>query len=142
MQQGEWIYYKREDEKWKGPAKIIGIDGKKLVVSQWRLTSRVAAGMSVLVGEEFIPISEEGPDKEKLEMKVDNPNLRTVFEEEWCVGKNSEGQWVTSTEGNELSSEVDHNADDIVEGESVGHVSQQENLGARKGKEKVVLRKR
>ena len=34
LQQGEWIYYKQEDEKWKGPAKIIGIDGKKLVVSQ------------------------------------------------------------------------------------------------------------
>ena len=33
LQQGEWIYYKREDEKWKGLAKIIGIDGKKLVVS-------------------------------------------------------------------------------------------------------------
>ena len=36
---------------------------------------------------------------------------------------------------------VDHNGDDIVEGESVGHVSQQENLSARKFKEKVVLRK-
>ena len=33
---------------------------------------------------------------------------------------------VTSTEANELLLEVDHNADDIVEGESVGHVSQQE----------------
>ena len=75
-------------------------------------------------------------------MKVDNPNLRiNVFQEEWCVCKNSEGQGVTSTEGNELSSEVDHNADDIVEGESVGHVSQQEKLSARKVKEKVVLRK-
>ena len=73
---------------------------------------------------------------------MDNPNQRTnVFQEEWCVGKNSEGQRVTSTEGNELSSEVDHNADDIVEGDSVGHVSQQENLSARKVKEKVVLRK-
>ena len=28
LQQGEWIYYKQEDEKWKGPAEIIGIDGK------------------------------------------------------------------------------------------------------------------
>ena len=98
--------------------------------------------MSVCVGEEFISISEEGSDKEKPEMKVDNPNLRTnVFQEEWCVGKNSEGQGVTSTEGNELSPEVDHNADDIVEGESVSYVSQQENLSARKVKGKVVLRK-
>ena len=40
LQQGEWIYYKREDEKWKGPAKIIGIDGKKLLVSQGGLISR------------------------------------------------------------------------------------------------------
>ena len=78
--------------------------------------------MSVRVGEEFIPITEEGSDKEKSEMKVNNPNLRTiVFQDKWCVGKNSEGQGVTSAEGNELSSEVDHNADDIVEGESVGH---------------------
>ena len=60
---------------------------------------------------------------------------------EWCVGRNSKGQGVTSIEGNELSSEIDHNGDDIVEGESVGHVSQQENLSARKVKEKVVLRK-
>ena len=89
--------------------------------------------MSVHMGKEFISIFEEGSDKEKPEMKVDNPNLTTnVFQEEWCVGKNSEGQGVTSTEGNELSSEVDHNADDIVEGESVGHVSHQENLSARK----------
>ena len=78
-----------------------------------------------------------------FEMKVDNRNLRTnVFQKKWCVGKNSEGQGVTSTEGIELSSEVDHNADDIVEGESVSHLSQQENLSARKVKEKVVLRKR
>ena len=98
--------------------------------------------MSVPVGEEFIPISEERSHKEKPEMKVDNPELRTnVFHKEWCVSKNSDGQGVTSTEGNELSSEVDHNANDIVEGESVGHVSQQENLSARKVKEKVVLRK-
>ena len=49
--------------------------------------------MSVRVGEEFIPIFEEVSDKEKAEMKADNPNLRTnVFQEEWCVGKNSEGQ--------------------------------------------------
>ena len=41
--------------------------------------------MSVRVDEEFIPISEEGSDKEKPEMKVDNPNLRTnVFQEELC----------------------------------------------------------
>ena len=98
--------------------------------------------MSVCVGEEFIPISEEGSDKEKPEIKVDNPNLRAnVFQDKWCVGKNSEGQGVTSTEGNVLSTEVDHNADDIVESESVGHVSQQENLSVRKVKEKVVLRK-
>ena len=65
---------------------------------------------------------------------MDNPNLGTnVFQEKWCAGKNSEGQGATSTEGNELSSEVDHNADDIVEGESVSHVSQQEHLSARKG---------
>ena len=83
MQQGEWIYYKREDEKWKGPAKIIGTDRKKLVVSQGGLLSRVVAGTSVCVGEEFIPISEEGSDKGKPEMKVDNPNLRTnVFQKE------------------------------------------------------------
>ena len=75
-------------------------------------------------------------------MKVDNPSSKTNdFQKEWCVRKNSEGQGVTSTEGNELSSEVDRNADDIVKGESVGHVSQQENLSARKVKEKVVLRK-
>ena len=142
LQKGEWIYYKREDEKWKGPAKIIGIDGKKLVVSQGGLISRVAAGMSARVGEEFIPISEEGSGKEQPEMKVDNPHLRTnIFQEEWCAGRNSKGQGVTSIEGNELSSEVDHNGDDIVEGESVGHVSQQENLSARKVKEKVGLRK-
>ena len=58
-----------------------------------------------------------------------------------CVGKNSEGQGVTSTEGNELLSEADHDAHDIVERKSVGHVSQQENLSAKKVKEKVVLRK-
>ena len=64
---------------------------------------RVAAGMSILVGEEFILISEEASDKEKPGMKVDNPNLRTnVFQEEWGVGKNSEGQGVASTEENEL----------------------------------------
>ena len=34
LQQGEWIYYKREDEKWKCSAKITGVHGKKLVVSQ------------------------------------------------------------------------------------------------------------
>ena len=51
---------------------------------------------------------------------MDNPNLRTnVFQQEWCVGRNSKGQGVTSIEGNELSSEVDHNGDDIVEAESV-----------------------
>ena len=73
-------------------------------------------------------------------MKVDNSNLRTnIFQEERCVGKNSEGQGVASIEGNKLSSEVDHIADDIVEGESVVHVPpQQENLSARKVKEKVV----
>ena len=90
LQQGEWIYYKREDEKWKGLAKMIRIDGKKLVVSQGGPISRVAAGMAVRVGEEFIPISEEGSDNKKPEMKVDNPNLRTdVFQEEWCVSRNS-----------------------------------------------------
>ena len=77
LQQGEWIYYKRGDEKWKGLAKIIGIDGKKLVVSQGGLISRIAVRISVHVGEEFIPISDEGSDKEKPEVKVDNPNLRT-----------------------------------------------------------------
>ena len=118
LQQGEWIYYRREDKKWKVPAKLIGIDGKKLVVSQgggayFKSTCRN-------VGEGFIPISEEGSDKEKPEIKVDNPNLRTnVFQQEWCVGRNSKGQGVTSIEGNELSSEVDHNGDDIVEAESV-----------------------
>ena len=99
--------------------------------------SRIAAGMSIRVGEEFIPTSEEGSDNEKLGMKVGNPDLRTnVFQEEWCVGKNSEGQGVTATEGNELSSEVDHNADDTAEGESVDHVSQQEKLSAKLKKNK------
>ena len=77
-----------------------------MVVSQGGFISRVGAGMSICVSEEFILISEEGSDKEKPEMKVDNPNLRTnVFQEEWCVGKNFEGQGVTSTEGYELSSD-------------------------------------
>ena len=78
------------------------------------LKKRVAAVMSGYTSEEFVPISEEASDKEKPERKGNNPNLRTnVFQEEWCVGKNSEAQGVTSTERNELSSEVDHNADDI-----------------------------
>ena len=34
LQQEELIYYKQEDEKCKGPAKIIGIDRMNLVVSQ------------------------------------------------------------------------------------------------------------
>ena len=29
LQQGEWIYYSREDEKRKGPAKATGVNGKK-----------------------------------------------------------------------------------------------------------------
>ena len=75
-----------------------------MVVNQGGLISRVASGMSVHLGEEFIHISGEGSEKENPEMKVDNPNLRAnVFQEEWCAGKNSEGQGVTSTEGNELS---------------------------------------
>ena len=49
--------------------------------------------MSVCVGEEFILIPEEGSDKEKPEMKVDNPNSKTnAYQEDWCVGKNFEGQ--------------------------------------------------
>ena len=99
--------------------------------------------MSVCVGEEFIPISEQASNKEKPDMKVDNSSLRTnVFQEEWCVGKNSEGQGVASIEENDLSSGVDHNADDIVKDESVSHAPQQENLSARKVKEYVVLKKK
>ena len=36
--------------EWKGPAKNIGVYGKKLVISQGGLISRVVAGMSVSVG--------------------------------------------------------------------------------------------
>ena len=68
-------------------------------------------------GKSLFPFLKKHLTKKKPEMKVDIPKLRTnVFQEVWCIGKNSEGHGVASTEGNELSSEVDHNADDIVEG--------------------------
>ena len=98
--------------------------------------------------KEFIPVSEEASNKEKPEKKVDNSNSRTnLFQEEWCVGKSSEGRGVASVHGNELSSEtldssaVGHNAYGIVKRESVGHVPQQENLNVRQVKEKAVLKK-
>ena len=32
---GEKVYYKREnDKRWRGPAKVIGVDGKTLIVNQ------------------------------------------------------------------------------------------------------------
>ena len=74
--------------------------------------------LSVHVGEEFIAVSEETSHKEKPERKVDNSNLRTnVFQEQWCVVKNSERYGVSSVDRTGLSSEsldsseVDHYAE-------------------------------
>ena len=94
-----------------------------MVVSQGGggVISRAAAGMSIHVGEELLPISKEAFNKEKPEKKVNNSDLRTnVFQEKWFVDKNSKTQRLASTNGNKQSSEV--------EGES-------------EVKEKVVLKK-
>ena len=59
-----------------------------MLVSQGWLISRAAARMSVRVGEEFNPISEEASDKKNLRRK--RITQTNVFQEEWFVDKNSE----------------------------------------------------
>ena len=79
---GEWIYYKREDERWKGPAKIVGVDGKKLFVTQGGLLSRVAAGMAVRVGEEFVPDNSlSNKSNEPEEESTIHPQTNVIHED-------------------------------------------------------------
>ena len=54
FQNGDLISFKEEDEnKWAGPAKVIGIDGKVLIVKYGNNTRRVHKSKAVKQGKEF-----------------------------------------------------------------------------------------
>ena len=63
FEQGELVYYKRDDShKWKGPGKVIGQDGKVVFVRHGSVYVRVHPCRLLKVGEEFL----KTPDKEYI----------------------------------------------------------------------------
>ena len=54
IQNGDWIYYKRNpDRSWRGPAKVVGVNGKKLFINQGVNMVMVNKDECVRRGEEF-----------------------------------------------------------------------------------------
>jgi transposase InsO family protein len=60
FQLGDHVYYKRDDSnKWKGPGKVIGQDGKVVFVRHGSVYVRVHPCRLVRVGEEFVKDAEK-----------------------------------------------------------------------------------
>ena len=71
MSEGDWIYYQKEkgwgkEKIWRGPAKVVAVNGKKLFIYQGARLSTVNRDCNVRVGEEFWQVDDvdEGEDME------------------------------------------------------------------------------
>ena len=58
IEEGDWIYYKKDDVSfntkiWRGPSKVVAVNGKKLFVDQGARLGTVNRDNAVKVGEEF-----------------------------------------------------------------------------------------
>ena len=58
MSEGDWIYYQKEkgrgkEKIWRGPAKVVAVNGKKLFIDQGARLLSVNRDCAVRVGEEF-----------------------------------------------------------------------------------------
>ena len=49
FEQGDQVYYKYKDNRWHGPATVIGLEGKTIVVKQGSFVHRVSPGQVVLI---------------------------------------------------------------------------------------------
>ena len=55
MSEGDWIYYQKEkgrgkEKIWRGPAKVVAVNGKKLSIDQGARLSTVNRDCAVRVG--------------------------------------------------------------------------------------------
>ena len=68
MSEGDWIYYQKEkgwgkEKIWRGPAKVVAVNGKKLFIDQGARLSTLNRDCAVHVVEEFWRVD----DKEERE---------------------------------------------------------------------------
>ena len=76
---GDKVFYKRDgNNKWKGPGKVIGQDGKVVFVRHGNIYVRVSTSRLIKLGEEFQQTSEvnpkqlDSPSKEQTHIDSDN----------------------------------------------------------------------
>ena len=107
---GDWVYFKRKDQRWKGPGEIVGRKGKIFLVDRGGIIYKVEGNVIVKVGEEFLPMCspigtgaegnkvQEEDDKKDEKRNVcnkENHEQRRVGEEvisETKVNNNEESQ--------------------------------------------------
>lgn len=67
VSEGDWIYYLKDDGKakgteskmWKGPSKVVAINGKKLFIDQGARLGTVNRDFAVVVGDEYWKVSSD-----------------------------------------------------------------------------------
>ena len=69
--EGDWIYYQKEkgrgkEKIWRGPAKVVAVNGKKLFIDQGARLSTVNRDCAVRVGEEFWRMDHNEKDTEEV----------------------------------------------------------------------------
>lgn len=62
LKPGELVYYKRDSEEFKGPARVIAQDGKIIFIRDGSYVHRVSANRVVKVGHEFLKDEQVGID--------------------------------------------------------------------------------
>ena len=106
LKSGDLVYYKRDNEVFKGPAKVIVQDGKVIFVREGSQVYRVSANRVVRVGEEL---------RKKLEdskTDTEKENCTSIPEQNLKVVERNAGQKCRDKENCTPSSIQTENADD------------------------------
>ena len=132
---GDWVYFKRKDQRWKGPGEIIGKKGKIFLVDRGGLIYRVEGNVVVKVGEEFLPMCYQ-IDQKTAGTETEGKKLPDSKENEEKNEGNEELN-VQSRVSEEVIPETEVNNNDEVRIEDVEPVQLR-----RKGDKKVILKKK
>src|SRR5215469_2167566 len=93
---GDKIFYKKEGEdKWRGPGKVIGTDGKTVMVKQGALLRNVSKVHITKINKESLKEEEEESqeEKEENEEKTRKVERKIIVGEKWKIRKDDKEEW-------------------------------------------------
>ena len=144
---GDSVYFKRKDQKWRGPGKIIGKDGtKNYLVSRGGLIYRVEENVIVKVGEEFLRSDATSAIKNSknsaCDVNTENEIVKDIKSSSCSapvVVEDVEDDYVVSPDNSTQGADSGQNDGDILQHSNNMEINEADNNN---GKQRVILKKK